>query len=83
MDFETACVNCKAFTKQPPNEVYLDFYGLYKQVTVGDVNINRPGLLDLTGRAKYDAWLSRKGMSEAAAKAAYVALYEKYSPIYA
>ncbi|XP_064541389.1 acyl-CoA-binding protein [Drosophila montana] len=80
MDFDAICEKSKAFSSKPPNDVYLEFYGLYKQVHAGDVNIERPA--DAEGAAKYDAWLSRKGMSTDAAKAAYIALYEKYAPIY-
>ncbi|EDW73286.2 uncharacterized protein Dwil_GK19285 [Drosophila willistoni] len=80
MDFETICEKSKAFSKKPPNDVYLEFYGLYKQVHSGDVNIEKPA--DAEGAAKYEAWLSRKGLSVDAAKAAYIVLYEKYAPLY-
>lgn len=33
----------------------------------------RPGMLDLKGKAKWDSWESKKGMSNEAAKDAYVA----------
>ena len=42
----------------------LDLYGLYKQATEGDVAGSRPGMLDLKGRAKFDAWSKRKGTSK-------------------
>jgi len=54
-------------------EVLLELYGLYKQATAGDVSGSRPGMLDLRGRAKYDAWARRKGMTADAAMTAYVA----------
>ncbi|XP_034110670.1 acyl-CoA-binding protein [Drosophila sulfurigaster albostrigata] len=80
MDFDAIVEKSKAFSSKPPPEVYLEFYGLYKQVNSGDVNIEKPA--DAEGAAKYEAWLSRKGLSVDAAKAAYIALYEKYAPIY-
>ena len=83
MQFETATEKSKAFTTTPPDSVFLEFYGLYKQATVGDCNIEKPGALDLKGKAKWEAWNSNKGMSQQAAKAAYVATYEKYAPKYA
>ena len=49
-------------------------YGLFKQATVGDVNIARPGMFDPKGKAKWDAWEANKGMSQEDAKAAYVKL---------
>ena len=37
------------------------------------IYIVRPGMLDLKGKAKWDSWESKKGMSSEAAKEAYVA----------
>lgn len=38
------------------NILFAQFYKYYKQGTVGDVNTARPGMLDFTGKAKWDAW---------------------------
>ncbi|KAK0521007.1 acyl-CoA-binding protein (ACBP)/diazepam binding inhibitor (DBI)/endozepine (EP) [Tilletia horrida] len=57
---------------QPSTSEQLVFYGLFKQATVGDVNTTRPGMLDFTGKAKWDAWNSHKGKSADDAKAEYV-----------
>ncbi|MEM9458617.1 MAG: acyl-CoA-binding protein [Myxococcota bacterium] len=62
---------------RPPNNVLLDLYGLYKQATVGDADGNRPGMTNPRGRAKYDAWTGRKGMSQSDAKQAYIELVDK------
>ena len=51
----------------------LELYGLYKQGTVGDVNTERPGMMDFKGKAKWDAWKAKEGMSQDDAKAAYIA----------
>ena len=61
------------------NDVLLALYALYKQSTVGDVSGARPGMLDLRGRAKYDAWAARKGTTRDAAKTAYVALVDQHA----
>ena len=50
----------------------LALYSLYKQAVEGDVNSKRPGMLDMLGRAKWDAWSLRKGMGEFEAKQLYV-----------
>ena len=55
------------------NEDKLEFYGLFKQATVGDCNTDRPGMFDPKGKAKWDAWKAKEGMSADDAKAAYVA----------
>lgn len=38
---------------KPTTSQQLQFYSLYKQATVGDVNTSRPGMFDLTGKAKW------------------------------
>ena len=52
-------------------------YALYKQATVGDVNVARPGMLDFKGKAKWDAWNTKKGMDQEKAKAEYTAFAKK------
>jgi len=44
------------------------------QVTVGDCNTSRPGMFDLKGKAKWDNWNGRKGMSKDEASAKYIKL---------
>jgi diazepam-binding inhibitor (GABA receptor modulating acyl-CoA-binding protein) len=61
------------------NDVMLDLYALYKQATSGDVSGSRPGMLDVKGRAKYDAWTKHKGKSKDAAMEAYIALVGKHA----
>ncbi|MDQ3368625.1 MAG: acyl-CoA-binding protein [Myxococcota bacterium] len=61
------------------NDVMLDLYALYKQATTGDIAGGRPGMLDLKGRAKYDAWARRKGLTKDAAMQAYIELVGKHA----
>ena len=61
------------------NDTMLELYALYKQSTSGDVSGDRPGMLDLRGRAKYDAWAKRKGMTKDAAMKAYIDLVAKHA----
>jgi diazepam-binding inhibitor (GABA receptor modulator, acyl-CoA-binding protein) len=61
------------------NDVMLDMYALYKQATVGDASGSRPGMLDLKGRAKFDAWAKQKGKTKDAAMEAYIALVAKHA----
>lgn len=74
--FEDALERVKTLPNQPP-DVLLDLYGLFKQATVGDVSGKRPGMFDMKGRAKYDAWASRKGTSSENAMKAYVEYIDK------
>lgn len=61
------------------NDQLLQLYGLYKQATEGDVHGPKPGMLDLKGKAKYQAWTKQKGKSAEKAMEAYVALVKKLS----
>jgi len=59
------------------NAKLLEVYGLYKQATAGDATGNRPSAFDVKGRAKFDAWAARKGMTQDAAKQQYIAIASK------
>jgi acyl-CoA-binding protein len=72
-DFDAAVARVNGLAAAPSSNVLLELYGLFKQATSGDVSGSRPGMLDLKGRAKYDAWASRKGMSRDDAMRAYIA----------
>lgn len=61
------------------NDVLLELYALYKQATVGNATGDRPGMLDVKGRAKFDAWAKRKGMTKDAAMHAYIDLVGKHA----
>ena len=63
-----------------PATTMLELYALYKQATAGDASGDRPGMLDVRGRAKYDAWAKHKGLSKDAAMQAYIALVDRVGP---
>ncbi|XP_035243940.1 acyl-CoA-binding domain-containing protein 7 isoform X1 [Anguilla rostrata] len=73
-EFEQIAGDVKKIKTRPEDQELLDLYGLYKQGTVGDINTDKPGMLDMKGKAKWEAWNSRKGMSEVDAMTAYIAL---------
>ena len=75
--FEDAQARAKKLTKTPSNDALLELYALYKQATSGDVSGSRPGMLDLKGRAKFDAWSKKKGTSKDDAMTKYAALVDR------
>ena len=75
--FTEAQERVKKLTSRPDNQTLLELYALFKQGTAGDVSGKRPGMLDLKGRAKYDAWAAKKGLGQEAAREQYVALVTK------
>jgi diazepam-binding inhibitor (GABA receptor modulator, acyl-CoA-binding protein) len=56
------------------DDTLLQLYGLYKQATLGDNRSEEPGMFDFVGRAKWEAWSERNGMTREAASQAYIAL---------
>ncbi|MFZ5756176.1 MAG: acyl-CoA-binding protein [Pseudomonadota bacterium] len=70
--FDQAQKDVKTLTKRPSNDDLLFLYAHYKQGADGDVKGSRPGMLDMVGRAKYDAWAKLKGTSKDAAMQKYV-----------
>ncbi|XP_028286309.1 acyl-CoA-binding protein-like [Parambassis ranga] len=75
--FKKAAEEVKVLKQKPDQGELTALYGLYKQATSGDVNIERPGFLDFAGKAKWDAWNAQKCLSKDEAMTAYVALVEK------
>ena len=59
------------------NDDLLKLYSLFKQATDGDVAGSRPGIFDIKGRAKFNAWGKVKGMSKEEAMEHYIALVKK------
>jgi len=80
--FEKAVEEVKILKQRPNREELTALYGLYKQGTAGDVNIDRPGMFDVIGRGKWDAWNEKKGLSKEEAMATYVDLVEKLKAKY-
>jgi len=73
MQFEQAQKDVNTLSKRPSNEDFLFLYSHFKQANMGDVKGDRPGMLDMVGRAKYDAWAKLKGVNADEAMQRYVA----------
>ncbi|PBC30182.1 Putative acyl-CoA-binding protein [Apis cerana cerana] len=70
--FKKAAEEVKELSAPASDADLLELYSLYKQATIGDCNTSKPGMLDFKGKAKWDAWDKRKGMSQDAAKEQYI-----------
>jgi carboxylesterase len=73
-ELEAAVKRVNALSKAPSTGDMLQLYALYKQATAGDATGSRPGIFDVKGRAKWDAWAEKKGLTREAAADRYVAL---------
>ncbi|ETV98709.1 hypothetical protein, variant 4 [Aphanomyces invadans] len=59
----------------------MQLYGLHEQALHGDISTERPRCpINYDGKAKWDAWNARRGMSNAAAQAEYVQLVHAILP---
>lgn len=74
--FEKAVAQSKQLPERPDNKTLLKIYALYKQATEGDNAGKRPGLTDLVGRAKHDAWAAVAGKGADEAMQDYIDLIE-------
>ncbi|XP_033065681.1 acyl-CoA-binding domain-containing protein 7 [Trachypithecus francoisi] len=81
-DFDRAAEDVRKLKARPDDGELKELYGLYKQAIIGDINIECPGMLDLKGKAKWEAWNLKKGLSTEDAMSAYISkakeLIEKY-----
>ncbi|MBL8491318.1 MAG: acyl-CoA-binding protein [Rhodocyclaceae bacterium] len=75
--FEAAVAASKTLKEKPDNQTLLQLYALYKQATEGDVTGKRPGMMDMVGRAKYDAWAKLEGTAAETAMKSYTDLVKK------
>lgn len=77
MNFDQAAQKVKTLSKEPDNKTKLLLYGLYKQSTVGDINISEPSIWYAVARAKWHAWKEQEGKSQDQSKREYVSLAEQ------
>ncbi|KAM9229034.1 acyl-CoA-binding domain-containing protein 7 [Dugong dugon] len=81
-DFDRAAEDVRKLKMRPDDDELKELYGLYKQSIIGDIDIECPRMLDLKGKAKWEAWNLQKGLSKEDAMSAYISkakdLIEKY-----
>lgn len=75
--FNEAVKSLDSLAEEPPNDVKLKLYALYKQATVGKCNASKPGVFDLVGKAKWDAWNTLGDMPQEKAQEEYASLIGK------
>jgi len=77
LSFVQAQERVRTLRRPPSNADLLELYALQQQGALGDVEGDRPGVVDFTGQAKYDAWAGKKGIDREGAMQRYVALVER------
>lgn len=71
-EFEKYSTLAKSLKKRPNDDELGHLYGLYKQATVGDINIPQPSIFQYENRQKWNAWNEKKGMRSDVAKQSYI-----------
>ena len=72
--FEQAAKDVMKLKTDPSPDEMLDVYAFFKQATIGDCNTACPSFWDVKGRAKWNAWNAKKGLSSELAKTSYIRL---------
>lgn len=62
-------------------EQLLELYGLYKQATIGDINIKCPSILNYVETQKWHSWNKNKEMTKINAMRKYITLSKKFLSI--
>ncbi|KAJ8144159.1 hypothetical protein OXX80_001164 [Metschnikowia pulcherrima] len=75
-EFTAKAEAVNSLTKRPSDDELLSLYGLYKQATAGDNTTPKPGMFDLKGKYKWQAWDELKGTSQTDAEAQYIELVD-------
>mmetsp|Transcript_37002 Transcript_37002/g.68822 ORF Transcript_37002/g.68822 Transcript_37002/m.68822 type:complete len:132 (-) Transcript_37002:736-1131(-) len=72
-DFQASAAKISSYSWLPDDQK-LQFYGLYKQCTIGDVNTKQPWAINMVAKAKWDAWKTFEGFPRESAMKAYMYL---------
>ncbi|KAH7375110.1 acyl CoA binding protein [Plectosphaerella cucumerina] len=83
--FKQAVVDSKKLTAKPSNDELLELYALYKVATGEDIaSAPSPGMFDLKGKAKKNAWQKEvdEGTTAEQAQTKYVNLVNKLKESY-
>jgi diazepam-binding inhibitor (GABA receptor modulating acyl-CoA-binding protein) len=71
-EFLAAAEYVKKLKTTPNNEELGVLYGLYKQATVGDINIPKPGFFNFKESKKWESWNQYKGLSTYDSEVKYI-----------
>ncbi|XP_034939337.1 acyl-CoA-binding domain-containing protein 6 [Chelonus insularis] len=78
--FSRAANHLQSMVSKLDSTQLLEFYGLYKQATVGPCNTSRPGWLQTQAKYKWDAWNALGDLSKEDAMINYIEIITKLDP---
>ena len=71
-EFLIAAQKVKTLGKTPETDELQTLYGYFKQATVGDINIEKPGFFNFKESKKWESWNNYKGMSTYDSEVKYI-----------
>jgi|UniRef100_A0A6C0ILL7 diazepam-binding inhibitor (GABA receptor modulator, acyl-CoA-binding protein) len=75
--FETAVEEIKKLPTTPQQEDLLKLYGLYKRVTFGICNIEKPWVVQIEASLKWNAWNDVSSLTKNQAMTTYIMITNK------
>jgi diazepam-binding inhibitor (GABA receptor modulator, acyl-CoA-binding protein) len=76
--FEQAATESKTLPQKPNSDTLLQLYSLYKQGSIGDINVEAPANpFDFVAKAKFDSWAALRGKNSEEAMKEYIALVNR------
>lgn len=81
-EFINASQIIKKLSAQPTTAELGKLYGLFKQATVGDINIEIPLFINYIAREKWNAWNMYKGSNQNNAEIQYISHVNDLIQIY-
>ncbi|XP_045192757.2 enoyl-CoA delta isomerase 2-like isoform X2 [Mercenaria mercenaria] len=75
-EFNKAKERLNSLKEDPGNEAKLKIYALFKQATVGKCNVPKPGMMDIVGKYKWNAWNDLGDISQDEAQKQYIELVD-------
>ncbi len=73
-EFIEAAKILKKLSESPGLSTLGELYGLYKQATIGDINIHQPSMIFILETQKWEAWNTYKNMDRHTAEISYITL---------
>lgn len=78
--FNKACDYLQCLVNKLDASVLLEFYGLFKQATVGPCNTSKPGIFSMNARAKWNAWNDLGTLNKEVAMQRYITKMDETEP---
>lgn len=73
-EFLVAAEYVKKLSTTPSTDELSELYGLYKQSTVGDINIPKPSFINFRECQKWNSWNRYMGLSKHDSEVRYITL---------